>query len=330
MEIESQQTEATPELPPEAVEGATEEVSAATGSEEIEYEPNFGFKVQDEELEIPEWARPIVKDADSEKQVRDIFERAYGLDHVKADRTTLREENTTLKSHNTELTQRNEQIVGTLQKIESFKQQGDWDSYFEALGVPRDALLRHSQKLVETLQDPQKAQAYNDSRNQFWSGQQVQDSNAQLQNQMAQMREQQVDMLIMNPMYAQAAQEFDQRLGQPGAFKDHIWRHGQMMWHTNQVDLSPVEAANEVLKIAGITPMQQQSTQHMMPPASQAPGQGLQNQTLAPGGQPSAPQPVAQARPPVLPNQSGGGGSSPIKTTPNSIQDLRRIRSSMG
>lgn len=58
-------------------------VSAQKPGETPAFSPNFKLKVMEQEREIPELLRPLIKDAESEKAVRELVEKAYGLEYVK-------------------------------------------------------------------------------------------------------------------------------------------------------------------------------------------------------------------------------------------------------
>ena len=71
-------TEVTTQTP--AVEGAAQSTGATTGvqadSTETAYNPNYKFSVMDKEHEIDEWLRPVIKDAEMEKKVKDLYTKA--------------------------------------------------------------------------------------------------------------------------------------------------------------------------------------------------------------------------------------------------------------
>lgn len=298
---------------------------------EAPYEPNYSFRVMDEQREFDEWIRPLIKDKDTEAKFRDLHERAMGLDHVKTDRSTLRGENSSLKQ---EVGQYKE-FVGNLS---NFRQQaeetGNWDTYLEAVNIPPLAILRQAQKIIQLQDDPSRAASYQNERAQYWQNHELQQQQANLQQQMASMREQQVDMVLGNPTYNELVQQFDARMG-PGAFKNEVIKQGQYHWMSTKQDLGVMDAVQNVLKLAGFSPNSMQPGANAFNQPQQMagfnnPGQG-QPQTFqgAYGGQPQMPaQPVAQARPPVLPNISGTGGSV-VKAVPRSIDDLKKIRAGM-
>jgi len=306
---------------PEAAETPTPGGEAAPQA----YTPNYSFKVLEDQSEFEDWAKPYIKDEETEKKFRDLYERAHGIEHVKADRQTLREENVSIK-------QEVGQYRTVLGKINEMKQSGDWDSYFEALDVPKEVILKQAQKLIHLHQDPQAAARYEQERQQHWQMHQQQESQSALQQQLSEMRSQQVDMAITYGPQASFVNEFDRRVGKQGAFKDEVFKAGVYHFQTTGQDLPVQDAINQVLSLAGYQPNNPQPMAFSQPNQAgnpYAPGQGQFMQPNAPGQASPPQQPGAQARPPVLPNISGTGGS-PVKAVPKSIDDLRRRRESMG
>src|SRR5688572_23823320 len=51
-----------------------------------QYTPNFKFKVLDKEHEIEERFRKLIKDADSEKMIRELHEKSFGIEAIKSQR----------------------------------------------------------------------------------------------------------------------------------------------------------------------------------------------------------------------------------------------------
>jgi hypothetical protein len=77
---ESKSTQAsTPAVtasPTMAVEGGGDSIPPV-------YTPNTKFKVMDKEHEFDAWLAPHIKDAETEKKAKELYEKAYGLDYVK-------------------------------------------------------------------------------------------------------------------------------------------------------------------------------------------------------------------------------------------------------
>lgn len=328
LELERQETESFD--PPESGEhqeggfvDGQEGEGVETGGEEQPYQPNFEYKILEETHVMPEKVQQYIKSEEDEKYFRDIFERAHGLDHVKKDRTELREENQQLRSTA-------EQYATFYNQLNNFRQQGDWDSYFEAQQVPPEVILKHANKLVNIMNDPNQQNQYVQQRQQFWGQQQQQTQSRELEDNLTQSRTREVDLILnYHPEVSNAAQQFDQRAGRPGAFKQEMVAYGQRVWHAEGRDASAEEAAQHLLKIMGYQPNNGQNAPQMAPSQGQQQF-GNQMQARQPGMQmPQQQQPASQARPPVLPNMDGsgsGGGSAVRRPAIKSMDDLKRVR----
>ena len=182
------------------------EAGAADEGGEPEYTPDYGYNILDERHEMPERVRPYIKSKEDEQYYRDLFERAHGLDHVKSERQRLREE----KEQVSEKLNQYEPAVQYLQRLEQFKQNGDWTSYFEAQGIPQNVILQHAKQVLDVAQDPEKYQAYQENRNQFWQAQTYEQQVQQQQQMLHEQRNREVDMVIqLDPQVSDAARQFD-------------------------------------------------------------------------------------------------------------------------
>lgn len=267
-----------------------------------QYTPNYKFKFRSpldpsrqEEREFDEWARPLIKDADTEKRFREIYEKACGLDYVKPNYMKMRENLDTLKKEHTEITQ-------SLQRLGSFLHEGDYDSFFKTLEIPDEKIFQYVlDKLNYQQLPPEQRQAHDQASTLKQRAYELELQNQQLQQAyqqtQVQARTASLDSALDRPDVKTVAEAFDARVGKPGAFRDEVILRGQLAWQTRGVDLTPEQAVKEVLALAG---------------GSVAPAQSPQ------------PQAQAQQRPPVIPNISGKG-SSPARRAPRSIEDLKKL-----
>lgn len=261
------------------------------------YQPNYKFKVLDKEHEIDEALKPIIKDAETEKKVRELYEKAYGLDSVKQDRQTLKNE----------LSQAKEQIARTdsaLETLNGYVASGDMESFFSALKIPHDKVLAFAVDLVKRQQDPQYAAQIAQQRQERFTREQYEAQNRHLvesnQQLAVQQRTLELDVYLQRPEVTTIAQAFDTGMGSPGAFKQQVIRIGQA-YAASGKDISVNEAVEEALRVIKAA-----------------------NPNI---GQPQTPQPTTQV---VQPSQKPtipivqGRGTSPVKSTYKSVDDLKR------
>lgn len=261
--------------------------------------PNFKYKVRKEEREIPEWARSVVTSADAEKQMRELFEKADGLDEIKQHREVLVQENQAMRKDWAP-------IVQQVQGLQQVLQKKDYHSFFGALNIPEEDILRYALNRVQLREKPELLAVHDQM-------QLMQQQNLQLQQQLqgltTESQEAQVGRAnleletgLARPEVAAAVQAFDARVGKPGAFRGEVILRGKA-YHAAGQSISVEQAVAETLQRFGWTP----------PAAAVEQTSGGAGAAATAGG-----------KLPVLPNIKGKG-TSPAKTVPRSTDDLRKI-----
>jgi hypothetical protein len=278
-----------------------EKLAPANLAETNPYAPNFKFKVLDKELEFDEFLKGVIKDPETEKKVRELHEKAYGLDSVKADRSTLRNE----------LAQTKEKIGRTdaaLETIGNYVRQGDFDSFFEALRIPKDHILKYALQLVQREQDPNVKAQWEANRQAQQQAQHYQTEAQRLEQEKRQFYTQQgefeLSQAISRPELAGIVQTYDTGIGQPGAFRSYVIRIGQAL-EAQGHEVSVEQAVQEAVR----------HLQAVNPSLASTP-MGQQQQTAGRVVQPN--------QKPVIPNVQGRG-TSPVRSTYRSLDDLRKL-----
>lgn len=275
------------------------------------FTPNFKFRANKQDHEIPEFLRGAIKDADSEKFVKKLFERAHGFEGVEARYKGMREDHHKLVStHNS--------VMGQISEAQETYRSGDIDSFFEVLKVDPAKILQWAVKKVELSQLPPEQRELYESRLQ------AQRENRALQKQTStqsqeQMQEQgrlineMLDLVLERPQISAAAQAYDERRGTEGAFKNLVIRIAQTEAATTGKTLSPLEAAQQALELLGETQPKAQPAQAANP---------------APTTVNTAAQPTQQPKK-VMPNLANAGAkpnAAPAKSKIRSIDDIKRRR----
>lgn len=288
--------------PVESTQAGSQTIDAAASAPPA-YTPNFKYNVLDAEKEFPEWAKGFVKDAETEKNIRDLFAKADGLDHIKTRRDSLENENKTLKEQWAPLVQNYQTVAGYLQK-------GDLDSFFEAAGIPEMELFKYVNRRLQLRENPAELKAYEDSRglarrNEMLE-QQVQQLSTQQQQAEVERHETELNRELGRPEVSSFIQSWETQAGQPGAFRAEVIRRG-LAYHAEGKHITPTQAVQEVLSLMGWKP------------------QGAANPMQMPGQQQPPAQMVQQTQAkPTLPNIRGRG-TSPAKAVPRSLDDLRKL-----
>lgn len=299
--IEPEIPEAMVAVSPKAGEAAAEVLPADA------YQPNYKFKVLDQEKEFDEWIRTAVN-KDNEAKIRELYEKAHGLDHVKSQREQERQTRERIE-------QEFKDFYGGVQEITALRDK-DLGRFFEKVRIPRAKVaqwLLEQAKLEELPDDVKRVYSEREAAQRALEDrdQKLAELEHSTVTQAVQARRQELQGVLGNDDVKGIAEVFDKRVGRPGAFADAVIRHGKAEWEASggERDLSPAEAVKEVLQFYG-----------------------LQAQAASPAATPNEPAKkvtkVAPEKPVVLPNV-GAGNTSPAGKRPKSTDDLRALYKAM-
>ena len=286
--------------------------AAAAAAAAAQYTPNYKFRAADKDHEIPEHFRGLMKDAKAEKEIKELFEKAYGLDVVKT-----RQEQT--RQQRDEAVTRVRSFENGVKDLRETYQRGDFDGFFQKMQIPQEKILQWVLSKVEYSKLPPEQQAILDQKKQAENQAfELQRSNQSYQDQMLEQarntKSQLLEFSLTRPEVKSAADAFESRTGKPGSFREAVRLHGEAMWYRSQgkIDLTPEQAIKEVMELYGISA-----------PSAAAPQQ--ENGT-GQGGGPTAP---GAQKPKVIPNMQGKSSASPVKGPVRSLDDIRKISKAM-
>jgi hypothetical protein len=325
---EAEETEENSEGGEEEGQEDEEEANAEEGQETHKPSTKFKFgflnketgELEQKEQEIDKRFHGLMKTPEGEKLVRELHEKAYGLESVKERHNQTRQQLQTVSAENQNL---HKGINGLRQIYHSTLQTGNYhkfDSFLERLKIPQDFIFNYVYEKMKLLELPPE------QRNQIMQGIQAdrradeaveaqQEFTAQQQNLAYENKQLQLDMVLQNQEVSQLAAAFDERVGKPGAFRAAVEREGNVAWHTSKgkVDLTPAQAVQAVIK-----------------------NYALDSTPLIPGAKPAqgnvgavTTQKVVATKPrgtKTIPNVSSRGSVSPLKDKPKSIDDVIKYR----
>lgn len=295
-----------PKTPKVAPEAPAPEVPA--------YTPNWKFKVMNQEHEIPEWARGAIKDPEIEKQAREIWEKAHGLDAIKPRFQDL-------KTKYQEATHEVANFKRSVGELKEHYQRGDMDSFFKTLNVPQEKILQWVLDKANYEQlPPEHRQVLDAKRAAEQQAYNLQKENKSLQQQREEVelhaRAQTLQVALEKPDVSEFAKSFETRAGKPGSFIEEIISHGERVFYASKgkIDLTPEQAIKEVMDRWSpfVSP---QPTQPPIIPAN-------------PGMNGAAPQPTrapAAPKAPTIPNVTGRQTAAVSNAKPKSIADLKEL-----
>jgi hypothetical protein len=269
----------------------------------------------DKEHEFDEFVRGSIKDADTEKKIRELYEKAHGLDFVKPRFNEVREK----------YKQVNEQHASVMQGIQDLREtygRGDFEAFFQKLNIPTEKVL---QWVLDKAQynelPPEQRKLLDDKRaaeNEVHQlRKQTMTLEQQHEEQVTQAKGYALQVSLERPDIKSFSTTFDSMgirnaQGQPISFRDAVCEVGEYAWYASKgkVDLSPEQAIQEVMaRYSGIV-AQKPAGQQFIPTQGQN----------APAMQ-QAPQ--APKKPTTIPNIGGRQASSVARTKPKSLAELK-------
>lgn len=300
--VENQENVQTPEV--EAAPTADASAAPAEGSDTPAFTPDYKVKVMDNEYEVDEWLRPTITDPERNKRVKELYEKAYGLDHYKTKHQQLEEKFGTVNEKATKY----DRAYETLHKA---IQEEDFDTVNHILGVDDTKFWNYVKKKVEYYQKPVEEREMLEARRRDQLAAQqaqaeTQSMKTQFQQYLWQMKQAEINTALSRKDVQDLANEIDARLGQKGAFLDRVVEEGRAEFRRTGKDITADEAVSRVLKWIG----------HQPKPAQTSQSDGV----VAP---------VAQKNLKVIPNVAGTG-NSPVKKKITSIEDLKKLAAQQG
>lgn len=211
------------------------------------YTPNYKFKAADKEHEFDKSIQTLIKDAQTESKIRELYEKSHGLDAVKANRQELRQENRQIKE---ELGAYKEEI----NELKHYYSQGDLDSFFQKLQIPENVIYQWVVDKAKLSQLPEDQQAvYNEKRQ------------AALQNRTLEKRLQALEVSrqeaesqskmyglqseFAKPDVAQFAKAFDSKMGKEHAFWEAVCELGEYVYlkSDGKQNLTPAQCVQQAM-----------------------------------------------------------------------------------
>ena len=274
-------------------------------SEEPEYQPNYSFKVKDDEHEFDEWVRPSITSKEHEDKLRDLYTKAYGLDSVKSRADDFERKYSDVNGKYGSLNQQWEQMSNGLHKINDMKEK-DFGTFRKVWQIPDHKILEAASEIMQYMQNPELKAQYDANQERSIQMLQQEQSLSQYTQQTQQMQRQMHDMKMMqaysDPEVSRFEKEFDKRMG-AGAFKKEVNDYGSLQFHNGQY-LEPSA-------VVGSTYQRMKSLL----------GEVQAQQTEVPQ--------VPQRASASLPNLGSGKTGSAVKKRLQSTDDLRKLAASM-
>lgn len=299
------ETTQSPQVPAQtqstqAPQGNTEPTKTGTDAIPPLYQPNYKFKSMGKEHEIDEWLRPHIKDQETEKKVKELYEKAYGLDHFKTKHETSNKELEQIKPAY-------QSLYNEVSEVMTYKNSGDLDMFFEKVNLKPEKVYEWVlSKLERQNLPPEQRRVYDEldakKRAEYQTSRQMSESEVRYQQIATQAREAEVNYVLARPEINEIVRNYDAKHGE-NSFKQFVAEYGVMHFNAYGEDPSAETAISAVLKRLG-------DAYKSQPAPMQAPTA-------------NAEKPL-----PVIPNVSGKN-ISPTRKSIKSIDDIKKIAAEM-
>jgi hypothetical protein len=273
--------------------------------------PDFKFKAAGAEHEIPEMFRGLAKDQKSLEEVKRLHEKAYGLDSLAQNRDSLKKQ---LADYEPRLKEY-ETVSASIKKLSHFVEHGDFDSFFQGIGIKDKDVIKWVQQKIELHNASPEVRAQHEQNRQLMQKQYDNEQKlAQYEAQQAEYSQAEAFNQVSTAITESAkdfADYYDEKMGQQGAFTDLVINKGIQI--TEALGREP--ALNVVIDLV----------------KSELTKLGVQPQASFQGGNPQAAQQIAQQKQnkPTIPVISAGG-QSPVASPIKSMKDLEAKIAAMG
>ena len=308
--------DAAPAEGEEPAEGGSEGGDEAEGNAALAadaYSPNFKFKAMGQEKEFDEWAKKLVKDPETEKHVKELYEKAHGLEPVKQKLHRTREQLGEVNGHL-------QKSTGFIEESIAYRDAKDFGKLFESWKIDPVEVAKWLSREIE-MNDPNTPPHVRES---YLRSVEATRRNIQLERQNRSLESSHEDIATQNlaaelhsvmsqPDVASVQQTIDARTGKAGSFYNMVTRHAIAAETREGRILSADEAVKEVMEEMGYF-LDQAS-----PQAKAIPG-AAPKALPKPAGSQASP---AGHRPSTLP-KAGSTGANPTKKKIGSVEDLRK------
>jgi hypothetical protein len=293
----------------EGTEGSESEGEATPPA----YAPNYKYRGAEQDKEIPEFLRSLIKDEATEKEVKTLLAKADGLDIVKQRQEVIRGERDTHKNNF-------ESLTGQVNDARETYQRGDIDLFLQKLDIPQERMLQWAlEKVNYSKLPPEQQKVLDDKRaleRQTFENQKVLKSTQQQQmSREAEYLQTSLKYELARPEVTEFQNAFDSAVGKPGAFLEEVKTRGELAWtRSGGKTILPV---NQVI--------QDVMTSYANFGKKAAPVQGTANAA------PAAPVATTAAKKPAttIPNVSGKS-ASPLNNKPKNLDELRAMAKKAG
>jgi len=259
--------EAAPEVEAEAPAEGEEAANAPA------FKVNPKFSIIGKEYELPKYLAEAITTPEQEQEVKDLYTKAMGLDHVKMRHQELTDKYTTLETTHKEVTEGIQDMAEIYREAVQTQNPLLLNDFFAQMQIPVQVVLQYAQAVQQYLElDPAQQQivagqleAHRRARTVGKQNQQLAQSSFQST---VQAHRVELDSVLARPEVSTSVQQFEAMYG-PGSFREELIRNGVYVEKAENRVLSAADNVNQVLARFRLQSQQPAGGQA---PAPQVPG----------------------------------------------------------
>lgn len=226
-----------------------EQVEEVVEEQQQEWEPNYSYSVVDEQREFDEWARPFIKDAETEEHMRQLYTKAGGLDRVKAN---LERTSTELSSAQQETARHREEAELARKGYDNMTNlaKEDFAAFAGLVGLDDKTILNYANQRLDYREKPEWERQQIDRdvelrTKSYESNVQTEMLRKENERLLRVQHDEKFSRALLQPEIKSFADKFDARLGK-GSFAQHVKEYGSNEFRVNKRYVEPMISAQQV------------------------------------------------------------------------------------
>ncbi len=245
--VEEQPAEEVVEEPAAEEPAVAAEAASAEGEPAAEaFTPEFKYRADGKDMEIPEYLRSIIKDKDSQEKVVKMLEKYEAFDTVSSRRDqfrTERDEARTLSG----------KYQNALTGLKSTIDREDIDGALKLLEIPEEKMLEWATKKAKYYMGDEAYRRQIDQETQMrqknWSTEaQANDYQTKYQEMEVRQLQTEFNYEMLKPEVSSFSTAFDKFAGKQGAFIEEVRNRGELAYLREQKTIAPSEVIQGIMK----------------------------------------------------------------------------------
>jgi hypothetical protein len=233
------------------------EADTETTEETVEFTPNFGYKVKDEEREIPEEFREFIKDQASQDRFIDLFTKADGLETVKESRQKLQEQYDVQVEQYTKISKAMDvfENMSSTKDVKGLLGAADFSAEDVLNSLDEETKLKHVMELLKRQESPEAQREYNRAmeveRENLRLKSQLNTQTTQIDTRQMEAERLEIETTMAKPEVQKWQSELDERAGKD-TFIEAVAEVGMAYYAKHKKDMTMDEAVNIVKNRYGL------------------------------------------------------------------------------